>query len=146
MPNNNNNNNDYINWECMGRHWDTFFTKHNDVYATARALELSIDGPVFGYEGNICETKIFQRSGQVRTRVVARITTHYAKGRTKEAHYLRLCQLANYFDPENCHYYHKTAGWTTRPRFIGETAVAVSPVAEIVTITEGAIEYADPCL
>jgi hypothetical protein len=107
------------NWEVGGRHWDKFYDKRSEVWETAKTRNLSIGDAAFHYDDNMAITRIYLRNEHgVRTRVVATIKTFYPKDKTNTAHYYRMCQLLNYFEPEFCHFYDPIEGWTTRPREI----------------------------
>jgi hypothetical protein len=109
----------YVNWELGGSHWDHFYDKRAEIESHAMSLGYAIGDMDFDYYNHYATTRIYQiNQRRVRTRTVATIKTYYPRECTNTAHYLRLCQVLNYFDPGLCHYYDKAQGWTTRPRVI----------------------------
>lgn len=96
MPNNR------VNWEVGGSHWDRLYEKHNEMENHARRNNMAVGDMVFSYAGKFATTKIYQvNERRVRTRTLATIKTYYPRDCTNTAHYFRLCQVLNYFDPRN---------------------------------------------
>ena len=100
-----------IDWNIGGQHWLDYSNKEWDAFDRfrRRGLRLSVKRTENGY----VSTQIYNK---ICGSLVDVITTPVYKHTINAAYYRHLCQILNFLEPEQCHYYDAEKGWTTRPR------------------------------